>query len=606
MENENKNGSAPAHNNHNHHKKNRHQKPKSYFIDPNAQPAEQNKSEAKADAPKQENRPANANHHGNQNHHKNNHKNNHNRNHRPAQNAPANPEATLDGSKVVWNTYDTYTINTVYVFYIGDQTVANIQNWAQLEAAAKAATENPYGTTGYKTYQKATVNEIDLPKNGAYVLRVAFKDAAGKSTTLSLAIDCTVERKPIANLKGTWLVFDENYNTTPVTETHIFYLGDQEVADNTNWTQLETAAKAATLKPFGKAGYKTFRGEALDSIILTTQGKYVLRIVYTNAEGVKKTISQEVMVPYVPTATLDETDVIFDQNNGLTPVKRVYVFYVGETVIKDLNNWDELVAAGQANKDVNGSQGYKIYESTELDQIKLPLKGNYILRTQYLDGADNDVQKVITQQLTVSFTVSVVNGIVRFDTMGDVTLNAVHVFFVGDSQIADMNNWNDLVNAGLEHTDVNGKYGYSTKRNDAMYKIAPTVNGDYVLRVEYKVGDSTEVLKLTKRFTLEMGPVVSLVDGKLDVDTRGMYTVDTMTIFYIGDKTVNNPNEWNNCVKAAADIEGSPYGATGYTMLQSMEAIEAEELSVAGKYLMRVNYKRDGQSFMMIAEIVVE
>jgi len=41
-------------------------------------------------------------------------------------------------------------------------------------------------------------------------------------------------------------------------------------------------------------------------------------------------------------------------------------------------------------------------------------------------------------------------------------------------------------------------------------------------------------------------------------------------------------------------------------MLQSMDAIEAEELTVAGKYLMRVNYKRDGESFMMIAEIVVE
>ena len=485
----------------------------------------------------------------------------------------------------------------------------DIKECGKIEAAAKAATENPYGTTGYKTYQKATVNEIDLPKNGAYVLRVAFKDAAGKSTTLSLAIDCTVERKPIANLNGTWLTFDENYGTTVVTETHIFYLGDQSVEDNTNWNQLAAAAKAAANNPFAKTGgYKTIRGNDLKSIILSTQGKYVLRIVYKNEEGVQQTtISQEVILPYVPTATLDEADVIINQNDGLTPVQRVYVFYVGETVINDLNNWNEIVAAGKGHTDVNGKDGYKIYEATALDQIKLPLKGNYILRIQYLDGADENKLKVITQQLSVSFTVSVVNGIIRFDEMENVTLNKVHVFYVGDTEVANVNDWNSLVAAGLEHTDVNGKYGYVTY--DGVYRdfrnIQPTVNGDYVLRVQYNVDGITQEQILSKRFTLEMGPVVAVKDGKFEIDTRDMYTVEMMTVFYIGDKTLNNPNDWNSAAKAAANIEGSPYGETGYKMLMSMDAIEAEEITTAGKYILRVNYKRDGESFMMIAEITL-
>ena len=128
---------------------------------------------------------------------------------------------------------------------------------------------------------------------------------------------------------------------------------------------------------------------------------------------------------------------------------------------------------------------------------------------------------------------------------------------------------------------------------------------DYVLRVEYKVGDSTDVLKLTKRFTLEMGPVVAVKDGKFEIDTRDMYTVEMMTVFYIGDKTLNNPNDWNSAAKAAAGIEGSPYGETGYKMLMSMSEIEAEEITTAGKYILRVNYKRDGESFMMIAEITL-
>ena len=191
--------------------------------------------------------------------------------------------------------------------------------------------------------------------------------------------------------------------------------------------------------------------------------------------------------------------------------------------------------------------------------------------------------------------------------MEGVTLNKVHVFYVGDSEIADVNNWTDLVNAGLEHTDVNGKYGYVTHAPNTSWalldEIQPKVNGDYVLRVQYTVEGETEERILSKRFFLEKGPVVEVVDGKINVDTRNEYTLNMITVFYVGDKTLTNPNEWNNLVKASANIEGSPYGATGYKMLQNAEAIANEEITVSGNYILRVSYNTGaGDTYYMTVE----
>ena len=103
---------------------------------------------------------------------------------------------------------------------------------------------------------------------------------------------------------------------------------------------------------------------------------------------------------------------------------------------------------------------------------------------------------------------------------------------------------------------------------------------------------------------MEKGPEVTLTDGKLTVN-EGEYTVDTVTAFYVGDKTVANPT-WTNLVKAAANVEGSPYGTTGYKALNGMEAITAEEFTVAGNYVLRVSYRTStGENLMMIVEMTV-
>ena len=257
----------------------------------------------------------------------------------------------------------------------------------------------------------------------------------------------------------------------------------------------------------------------------------------------------------------------------------------------------------------------KEVRQADVNNITVPVKGNYILRIQYKDTEDGNATKVVTQQLRADFTVSVVNGMIRFDQMEDVTFNKVYLFYVGDSEINDVQNWTELVEVGSKYkyisgVSVNGSKGVRTYSGDAMYSVEPPINGNYVVRVEYYidgvVDDNGNPIKqlLSKRFTLEKGPVVEVEDGKFSIDTRGVYSIDQMTVFYIGDKAVANPT-WDNCVRAAANIEGSPYGATGYTALMGMDAITAAEITTPGNYLLRVNFKRDGVSYMMIVELTV-
>ena len=62
---------------------------------------------------------------------------------------------------------------------------------------------------------------------------------------------------------------------------------------------------------------------------------------------------------------------------------------------------------------------------------------------------------------------------------------------------------------------------------------------------------------------------------------------------------------WNNCVKAAANIEGSPYREKGYKAFDG-ESVAGEKLTASGNYILRVSYKdSEGNSFMMIVELTV-
>lgn len=160
---------------------------------------------------------------------------------------------------------------------------------------------------------------IDLPKNGDYVLRFTYTDTAtGSSATISQAINVDVERVPEVTLEGTKLVVNENYGTTPLTEMYVFWFGDMYLED-IEWASLAENAATLTDSPYAKTkGFKKLTGEAMYNFLISKSGEHVLRLVYTDAEGNEQKLSQRLTVPFVPTATVDETDVIIDDNGGIT------------------------------------------------------------------------------------------------------------------------------------------------------------------------------------------------------------------------------------------------------------------------------------------------
>ena len=521
------------------------------------------------------------------------------------------PVASLNGTKVEFDLGTARKIDRVYVFYVDGQEIADIQNWSQLQKAAAAVEVSPYGGKFFDCNTEAKINALDLPKNGTYVLRIVYTDAEGTSRTLSQQIECDVTRVPVVTLEGTKLVFNENYGSTPLTEVYIFWFGETVVENIQDWNTLKNTAAALEDSPYAKnGGFKKFKSDALQNLLISKPGEHVIRMVYRDANGNEQKLSQRLIVPYVPTASVDETNVIFDNNNGITPIDKVFVYYVGDTVIQNVNDYKELQAAGAKYPEINKDGYYTDYSGDEVYNISVPVKGNYVIRIKYIDTLDNNAEKVVTQQIRVDFTVSVVNGIVRFDKMDDVTLAEVHLFYVGDSTINNVQSWDELVAIGKLYTEYkqNGEYGFRSYKGDKVNSVEPRCSGNYVVRVEYYVEEDGQAVKcvLSKRFTLEMGPVVQLGnDGTLDVKLRG-YTIDELNIFYVGDNVVANPNDWNNCVKAAANIEGSPYGERGYKQMRNMETITNEALTTPGTYILRVSYKdADGVSHMMIVEITV-
>jgi hypothetical protein len=181
------------------------------------------------------------------------------------------------------------------------------------------------------------------------------------------------------------------------------------------------------------------------------------------------------------------------------------------------------------------------------------------------------------------------------------------VFYVGDSEIGNVNNWYDLVDAGKEHPEQNGKGGFRSYKGEAIHSIVPKYSGNYVLRIEYtvEVDGKTTTQVVSKQVLVKMGPTVSVDHGKLTIDIEAGYTIDLVTLFYIGEQELDDPT-WNNCVKAAANVEGSPYGTTGYKMFYHATSANKATLTIEGNYVLRISYKTaDGNAYMTVVEITV-
>ncbi len=302
--------------------------------------------------------------------------------------------------------------------------------------------------------------------------------------------DCDVcgegRNVPVVTVDGAKVNVDAVGNT--LKQLHVFYVGDKTVEDIESWTALTGAAANIAGSPYGTGGYRSYTGETqINAITLPEAGNYVLRLEYVNAEGETLRMSDvfTVQASAKPGATVSGHKVTVNAGEGNT-VTKVWAFYVGDVAVADINNWNQLVAAGQQNPEVYGTVGYKTYQGQYLDNIVLPANGNYVLRIQYTDGTTT---KVMSQEVTISAApaITVENGKVAVDGKG-FELLTMSVFYLKDGSVENIGNWNALTAASANIAgSPYGAAGYKINNGEtAINKIQLTAEGNYVLRLRYQ------------------------------------------------------------------------------------------------------------------------
>jgi len=293
------------------------------------------------------------------------------------------PVVTVEGVKVNVDAAGN-TLKQLHIFYVGDKTVEDIESWTALTDAAANIAGSPYGAGGFRSYTgEAQINAIVLPETGNYVLRLEYVNAEGETLRMSDAFTVQALAKPSASVFGHKITVNAGEGNT-VTKVWAFYVGDVAVADINNWNQL-VAAGQQNPGVYGTIGYKTYQGEYLNNIVLTTNGKYVLRVQYTDGTNTK-VMSQEVTISAAPAITVENGKVAVD-GKGFE-LLTMSVFYLSDGSVENIGSWNALTAAS-ANiaGSPYGAAGYKIYNGeTAINNTQLTTEGNYVLRLRYQDA----------------------------------------------------------------------------------------------------------------------------------------------------------------------------------------------------------------------------
>ena len=227
----------------------------------------------------------------------------------------------------------------------------------------------------------------------------------------------------------------------------------------------------------GANGYLNFNNPKLPS--LKKEGNYIIRVVYTEADG------STVTVNYAVTFTCEVPTVSVNGAGKITVVgdyDKIRVVYVGEEGFDASNTeWADLKAAGMKYTDINGAKGYRDYQ-----HLLLKKEGNYIIRLVYTlpDGSTAIVNYAVTYTPDApAFTVDA-NGNI---TITDADCDATRVVYIGNEEFAlEGSVWADLKEIGLNYPEVNGQRGYA-------YDVTLEVAGTYIIRLVYNQPDGANI-----------------------------------------------------------------------------------------------------------------
>ena len=359
---------------------------------------------------------------------------------------------TVENNKVVISTGATIKeIVTLSVFYGVDGTVADLNNWDAVVAVSE----------GYKTYEAAATENVVLFDGGTYILRLRYLDENGTIQLVSIQKTVAGLKAPEMTVENGKVIIDRGSQTNEILTLTVFYGVSGTASDLNDWGAVSAIS----------AGYRTYEGAAIEKVALTENGTYILRLRYTDASGATQTISiqKDVTGFEKPEITVEKGKVVINQGSQANELLTLSVFYGVNGTASDLNDWGAVSAI---------SAGYRTYEGAAIKKVALTENGTYILRLRYTDASE------VTQTLSIRVIVTgfdkpeitVEGDKIKVTKPENVELLTLSVFYGVEETVADLNNWDRLIEASA---------GYKTYIAEAINDATLPANGGYILRLRY-------------------------------------------------------------------------------------------------------------------------
>ena len=345
-------------------------------------------------------------------------------------------------------------------------------------------------------------------------------------------------------------------------------------------------------------GTGTFTKECSDYSANFTSDNSALKVVYE--DGVLKLAP--VVIP-VPEISVSENDIVLNAN-GYT-VDKLSLAYIGteELIIDD---WYTFENAGLQYKGINGSIGYKQYE-TPADGFTAPqhTTGYYAAYIRYIENGEKVVryQVVYVDAAKSTPEIKASRNCIVLESNG-FTVEKLSLAYIGPEKKL-INDWESFEKAGLMYKDVNGSLGYKQYESPEEGKIIPqTTPGYYAAYIRFIENGQATVIYQVVYVNVEIAlPEIQVSKNSIIFHTND-YAVEKLSLAYIGPEKLLI-NDWDSFANAGlkyTDINGS----LGYKQYESPTDGKSYPQHTTGYYAAYIRYIDNGVQMVRYQVVYVD
>ena len=360
-----------------------------------------------------------------------------------------------------------------------------------------------------------------------------------------------------------------------------------------------TYAKGVTLPEPVKSGYE-FVGwhmdENLESDIVTKIG--------LREAGNKNFYAEwkEIIVLTPPEITVNEDCIVLNENDY--DVANLSLCYIGKYE-KSINDWNLFAGAGLQFTNVNGTEGYKQYESPENGMsVQQSKTGYYAACINYLaDGVETNIYQVVylnATEVLPEVQVSENNIVV---VANDYTVDKVSLCYIG-TETKEINDWDSFAKAGLQFKNINSSTGYKqyASPKDGL-SIPQTTTGYYAAYIRYiENGVKVIIYQVVYLENEKAVPEVETSENNIVLNANG-YTIDKVSLCYIGNEN-KEINDWDSFAKAGLQFKNIN-SSIGYKQYASPKDGLSLPQDTEGYYAVYIRYIDNGEKFIIYQVIYV-